>query len=294
MKTTLKAICQVISITALPFLSQACTSTKVSLKSDTTELKVQAEQAKKNGDTAAMNLAIKNYAEELHGKLSKHQIAFIVNFATSTRTEAFRFFLNNQDQIDQLNGNLYGTRVLEYIIYQDLLKPFMGKKSPEPDWRSLENTVKQFGTLGFYALSKGKMDYYFETNNWKQFVSAFSSYLKKYQSRLDRLFDGNNRLWDVYEACDDKKILKIASAIQRKIIDIEPDKGISAVYADTYACLLYRSGQKAEAIYWMEKAIEGFKANSDIVQLKVSEENLRKIKADLPTWPTPGSTEVKR
>jgi hypothetical protein len=56
---------------------------------------------------------------------------------------------------------------------------------------------------------------------------------------------------------------------------------------DTYANLLYKVGETAEALKWQELAVaKGKERGIDKGTLKTIEENLEMMKKGEPTWPT--------
>jgi len=287
MKKTIKTICLIAILFVMPFLSNAAISGNEKFQNDTTALKEQAKQAKKQGDTASMNLAIKSYLEELNGKYSKENFNFLISYATSTRSESFQFYFKNQDLINKISGNLLGSRLVEQVIRLEYLKLNPKADPKAPDWTLLEEKVKPFGAAGQFELLRVKWDYYFKVKDWKNFVYKFKEFTEKYPSRVDKS-RGNDDLYDLYNECSDKELLKIAAGIQKKILDAETQKLFIGNYMDTYACLLYRSGQQAKAIEWEQKTVDYYKAlksdEYDPNNLKEVESVVEKMKAGLPTW----------
>ena len=83
----------------------------------------------------------------------------------------------------------------------------------------------------------------------------------------------NDWSWTIYEKCDDVVIIKKAAGWMKLVIEKKPEYPTM----DTYAALLYKSGQYVEAKIYAEKAVALGKANGD--KTEETEKLLRKIEA---------------
>ncbi|ULT27698.1 hypothetical protein KUH03_14000 [Sphingobacterium sp. E70] len=68
----------------------------------------------------------------------------------------------------------------------------------------------------------------------------------------------NNMAWSIFENCDDPACLKAASEWSKLSLEKEKD---TPMFLDTFANLLYRLGDKDQAIKTQEKAISLLTAN---------------------------------
>ena len=87
----------------------------------------------------------------------------------------------------------------------------------------------------------------------------------------------NNISWKVFEEVSDKAMLQNALAWSKRSLELTPQ---NAGWMDTYANILYKLGQKEEAIAKEEEALS-------IIDKKDAsgyEETIRKMKAGEKTW----------
>ena len=86
----------------------------------------------------------------------------------------------------------------------------------------------------------------------------------------------NGWCWDLFKSCDDPQALRAAVGWAKIASDRSPDNADSL---DTYANLLYKVGDKKEAIELQEKATKLNKGKNSIIV-----DNLAKMKAGIQTW----------
>lgn len=116
------------------------------------------------------------------------------------------------------------------------------------------------------------MNYCREAKDWKGYCDALGSYieLNGYSNHMTI----NNSCWALYENADDSEILMKAVNWMKPVIEAEP----VWMYLDTYAALLYKSGDLQEALKYADQAIEaGRKADEeDISSTEELRENIVK------------------
>ena len=83
----------------------------------------------------------------------------------------------------------------------------------------------------------------------------------------------------VYQQCDDKKVVARAAKWMSEVVEKSP----KYMLLDTYAALLYKSGDMKKAKLYAETAIETGKKNKEDVQETV--ELLKKINGSLEEKP---------
>ncbi len=83
----------------------------------------------------------------------------------------------------------------------------------------------------------------------------------------------NSICWEIFEECDDMAVIKEAAVLMGEYNKVNP----SFAALDTYANLLFKSGDKQNAIVQMERAISMGKEEK--ANIKESEEALAKFKA---------------
>ncbi len=115
-----------------------------------------------------------------------------------------------------------------------------------------------------------RMSFYRETEDWNGYTDALDEYISKHGTEdADQI---NDICWNLYEKCDDKNLLAKACTYMSKAVSAEP----KYPNMDTYAALLYKTGQMGEAEHWATTAIEtGKKSGTDVSS---TEALLKKIK----------------
>jgi thiol-disulfide isomerase/thioredoxin len=107
--------------------------------------------------------------------------------------------------------------------------------------------------------------------DWANYSGLVTDYIQKYDA--ENANDLNSYAWTFYENIDDKRMLEKAAGWAKKATELDDNYP----YNDTYAAVLYKSGNYSEAKKIAEKAIALAKKNGD--DYKETEALLVKIKA---------------
>lgn len=168
------------------------------------------------------------------------------------------------------------------VIDNNYNRPLLNK----PDWqRMAARIVRKYGA--WYAdkcIVTAKRKWYKSSRlDWTELAKAHIRYYNKYVSIDGRtkfqLFSINNVLWnDVFLHVQDREVLLGAAAIQSVVVKLRPK---DAAYVDTYANLLYRAGEKEQALEWQMKAVSINPEDRGNVT------NLEKMRQGQPTWVVP-------
>lgn len=153
-------------------------------------------------------------------------------------------------------------------------KVFMAAK--EKDEKALDEAVAMVDKY-FKRKDNEKMKllyrqlYYERTENWTAYADASSGIIAmENYTNLNRV---NSICWTLYENTDDREILKKGVMWMKPVVALED----SYAYLDTYAALLYKTGDLQEAEKQAKLAIEKGKASGEDVS--ATEELLQKITA---------------
>ncbi len=101
------------------------------------------------------------------------------------------------------------------------------------------------------AKAQYRQFYYQQTEDWKNYAAASKTIIESE--------DGSNSnninaiCWTLYENCDDQAILAEATTWMSTAVKAEPENWM---YLDTYAALLYKTGDMAKAEEYARKAIK--------------------------------------
>ncbi|HTD99010.1 MAG TPA: DUF255 domain-containing protein [Mucilaginibacter sp.] len=152
------------------------------------------------------------------------------------------------------------------------------------DWlKIIKKLNKQFpGYDKNQILLQTKMDYYADKKLWATCINIAYVLIKQYGNQIEDS-DINNIAWYyIFHYTTDPKILTEASKWMKHSIDRSPNRVASI---DTYANLLYKLGQREQALAWENKAIETAisirASSSDLDDFKI---NLTKMQEGQPTW----------
>ncbi len=181
-----------------------------------------------------------------------------------------RFFLDNIEKYTRLYGNYYVNEKVVALLYSQ-----MNTAVKNNDKEKISDILKMTDQYVKNDAPRMKMDlkmeFYKGTKDWNNFADAFNEYITK--TGYDNADFINSTCWNIYENCDNKKMLTEACTYMEKTIAIAPQYA----YMDTYAALLYKTGQMKEAETWANKAIATGKKNGD--KTSSTEELLKKITA---------------
>ncbi len=199
--------------------------------------------------------------------LSEINWAVIARFGTDEKYT--KFFLDNVNNYRRLYGEAGVNNKLNSVL-GDMLTTAT-KNNDDKMFATLLLMVDKYVTED-PAASRiyCSISYYKGTKNWSKYAGAIDDYIEK--KGLDNSSYINGLCWDLYEHCDDKKLLKKACGWMKAITQKEP----TYPYLDTYASLLYKSGQMKEAEAAAGSAIATGKKNG--TDVKSTEELLQKIK----------------
>gem|GEM_PF-159575 len=100
--------------------------------------------------------------------------------------------------------------------------------------------LKRQLTMNFLRINK----------NWKEYAAMMQGSIDKdgYEANADEI---NQVSWTLYEKCEDKDVLAQATGWMKRVVEIKP----LYMYIDTYAALLYQTGQYKQARAQAELAI---------------------------------------
>lgn len=106
--------------------------------------------------------------------------------------------------------------------------------------------------------------------DWTGYVDCVNKLIDFYGFE-NFLIDLNNYSWTIYLNADNPDVVKISIGWMAKVVELDPQY----MYLDTYAALLFKSGDNDMALTWADKAIAAGKENGDDV--KETEELRTKI-----------------
>jgi len=215
-------------------------------------------------------------AQEKDGLFTKDSLTVMSEHLNNTEGKAFKLFLKYPEKVNAVLGKDKAQYLLRKSIYEVYFKGVDPNKKPDFEWSKLKNTMKsKFGEIGLETLYSKQMMYYLEAKDWGNFGKYYVLYFEKALKRPE--YDINNLNWVLFENVSDPKVLKFACDVVMKYA-MEEWYQNDFQTMDTYANLLYKTGQKEKAIEWEAKAVKLSNNNKEIV------ETLEKMQRNEKTW----------
>jgi len=207
--------------------------------------------------------------------LTKECAAYLVANTRTSRSKAFELLRDNPEKIDALlEKNGAANRVLATVAINEVL----GTKidfNTEPNWEALKTEISdKYANINFDPIFKlMKAQYYVQSRNWSSLTNIVDSYLTSEDLNSNQL---NSYAWEIFENSTDTACLDAALKWSKRAVE----QDVKSAYLDTYANLLYKKGDKINAIKWQEEALSlATEGEQDNYQ-----DTLAKMKSDIPTW----------
>ncbi|MFC3200117.1 thioredoxin fold domain-containing protein [Parapedobacter deserti] len=241
----------------------------------------------KNLATAAMDAYEQQKASELANEYlstqadlyTKENLEFLAQFTQDSKSKGFEIMLNERDKVDAVLGegtaakkvvsivmreDVYPNIPRDYNVNLDSLKGAVTAKYPSVD-------LDEPFSLMTVQLYQAKKD-------WASFQPAVVEYMNKYGSNVNA-GQLNAFAWAVFENCEDIDCVKEALAWSKRSVD--DTEGKTPAFMDTYANLLYKTGDTEQAIAWQQKAIDAVEGEEKANY----QATLDKMKKGEKTWP---------
>lgn len=211
--------------------------------------------------------------------LTAENIQFLVQGATSSASPAFTLIKENKAKVDELlaQKNSNANVILASVLVNEVVMPKLRDKTAVIDFAQLKAQVeKEHPYVDISpALAGVKTQYYFGQKNWPAFKDAVEEQITLNGAKVSPSLL-NSFAWSVFENCDDAACIQAALKWSQKSLEA----GEQPAFLDTYANLLYKAGDKANAVKWQEKAV----AQALDTEKEAYVATLDKMKKGEPTW----------
>lgn len=211
--------------------------------------------------------------------LTPDNIDILLRGAKSSDSPAFTMIKNNKDKVDELlmDANHTANDILASVLVAELVAPRIRNKEEHIDFVALKNKIeKEYPYVDMTStIARAKTKYYFSQDNWPAFKDAVQEYIETSDHDISPL-ELNSYAWSVFENCDDLACLQAALAWSKTSISETEVPN----FVDTYANLLYKSGDTENAIRWQKKAVE----NTTGHDKETFTATLQKMQNGEPTW----------
>ena len=220
---------------------------------------------------------------------TKDMLEFIAGLVKKTEDPYFDLFYKHSRKVNQIvEKKDYAQHVVEGVILRNDINPVITatKEGVTPDFDGIRTAVeKKYGTeyayssiltseVAFYKYWAGKYN-----SKWEEYFQYAIEKVEKYGTDTTSFpgeADLNNLAWDIFIYSTDINKIKVGinwmkGILRRKIL--EPGNSL-----DTYANLLYKSGNRKEAIAVEDKARKLQPKSKDL------QRGFEKMVKGEPTW----------
>lgn len=243
-----------------------------------------AKAAQAAYDKTTANKAIEAFLSSVGVKaaLTKDNIDLLLQGATSSKGIAYATIRDNMKEVDallaEINSPVRSNGILAGVLSNELVTPKMREQgNKEVDFDGLQKEIeKEHPYIDMTAsIALSKTQYYGFHKDWPKFKDAVNSYVELNGKSVSAQML-NSFAWSVFENCNDPACIESALSWSKKSLE----SGEQAAYLDTYANLLYKGGDKENAVKWQEKALLAASADEKENYQTI----LNKMKAGEPTW----------
>lgn len=209
---------------------------------------------------------------------TKDNVELLLSSASIKDSKAFNLIKDNPAKFDAVSEKVKANDFLSKLLIDEAVNTKIQAKEAV-DFAAIEKELAQkYPTINTEKASLEMQPRYFAyTKNFPGLRDSFNKYIAKYGSAITA-GQLNDMAWSIFEGCDDPACLKAAAEWSKLSLEKEKD---APMYLDTFANLLYRLGNKEQAIKTQEKAISLL---TDATQKEQYVATLQKMKKGEKTW----------
>lgn len=228
--------------------------------------------------------------------LNKQNLELITDFTLTTKDRGFNLFSKHSAEVDAIMGMKgYSKSVLLYVIDKEEITPYwdVAIKTGDAPWDKIEKTIKAKYSrkIAEEIVLNAKVvlyQYFAEKLNqhWDKYIKYNIEKIEKFGTDTTNRFQDatliNNFVFrGIFKHSDKKEEMVKGLRWMEGVIRRNPT---DANHIDTYANLLYKAGEKEEAVRWQEKALEMAIREKQEYCIDPIKDNLSKMKNGKPTW----------
>jgi thiol-disulfide isomerase/thioredoxin len=165
-------------------------------------------------------------------------------------------------------------RNIQKLISADIFK----EGAPSPNWKLMAEKMGHLFPEYDCSLAIDELQpvYYEFKKMWSQCDRASLAFLDRYGNQLGAEAINKITWYYLFMYSSDPKVLKIALKWSKRAVDMRPD---NCSYIDTYANLLYKTGDRKHALEWEKMAVEKNVGGDEEIR-----SNFEKMKSGKITW----------
>jgi hypothetical protein len=220
------------------------------------------------------------------GMLAERNLDFLTTFRhlINSRQNIFIKLCSIAEAGDSLTGfNDTAEELVLKVLFKEKIQPLLNiayEKNNAPNWNKLYRAIKkEYGSkVANKSILEARLKFYEKKKNWKQFLKLAIAKIKATDPSKNEVvyaINVNTTSWLIFLHSENKRQIKLAiDWMKNLVVNNTSQPG----WLDTYANLLYKSGNKKEALKWEEMA---FKLSPNDHEI---ESALLLMKLNKPTW----------
>jgi hypothetical protein len=212
-------------------------------------------------------------------------------FTRSSKDLGFKVMFHNSDRVNEvMRDSMYCEPLVDFIIAVEEAKPSILKAVRDsvasPNWIEIDDAItSKYGkSYAYRILASARARWYKYKKKWPLFGKYTVEYIQAMLPNVSH-YELNETAFDIFNHCSDVKALHAAIGWMSNVLKAESDSAdFLPAIMDTYANLLYKTGDKGHAISIEKKALGiaiEFKIANYVTEFR---NTLEKMKAGLPTW----------
>ncbi len=249
--------------------------------------------AQQLGDYKLLPIVINKYLATQKNLLSEQNLKFIAASTSNSTDPGFNILIKNTKKIDSILGEGKSIKVINTIAFDEIVLPlvrkggtkidngqmihYIGEINKNVNWTYIKTKLNvQYAELSDEIMMSAKPTYFRWLNDWPRFCESVSLYYSSYPDIFnnDML---NSYAYTVFNFCDDKKCLDNALVWAKNAVSNSVEKNVE--YLITYADILYKSGEKEQAVLVVEKALKSSGGTDEYLKSVIY-----KMKNNEKTW----------
>lgn len=237
-------------------------------------------------DHETANMLLGKYIAMDGGKLTPEKLGFLLSNTNSTTDAGFKIIQEHAGEIDAQEGKGTAASVISQVIAKEELLPELQKNQATPDkinWTAIKAKLdKKYPQYTEQVIMLGKMNNIFMTMKLNSRTGMIERFIDEYDNKPDPVQFAtllNTFAYGMAQATDDIALLNKALTWSKRSISVAglPDKE-KAMYKDTYASLLYKTGKKPDAIKTETEVLTWAQKAGDIELQDIVKQTLAKMK----------------
>lgn len=225
--------------------------------------------AQQTGDFEFIAIAANAYLATQNDLLAEENIKLVAIATKKSTDPGFSVLLQDADKVDAVAGKGQSAIIINNIAFDELILPQLRKDGKRVDngfmfyytgdvikdvnWDIVKSKIEaKYPSQAGDMIICAKPAYYQWSKDKPQFMAAVNAYAAKPKGFDTNML--NSYAWDIYLENNETEYLKTAAEWSKSTLSGSNEENLN--YLNTYACLLYKAGEKDAGIAAFEKLIK--------------------------------------